>query len=77
MTYLPPTVDPSDEIALTWKNTRKGVRVVATLGDASITVKTSHEAAETVPWLVAALPNILEVAWNAIEGDDEDPQEEA
>ena len=69
---LPPGIAPEDEIALTWKNTEKGVKVVATLGGATIVVKTSHEDADKVPWLAAALPNILEAAWDAIEKDSQE-----
>lgn len=69
MTNLPPDVDPSDEIAVTWERDEEGVKISAVLGEASIDISASYEATQTMPWLVAALPNILEAAWASIEID--------
>lgn len=74
MIELPPDVEPDDEVEVNWERDEYSTKVVATLGEASITIECSEEGAETVPWLVAALPNILNQAWQAIEAD-EDNQE--
>jgi hypothetical protein len=71
MTALPPDIAPDDEIQVTWERDDVSTKVTATLGEATITVESSHEAGPTVPWLVASLPNILEAAWAAIEADQE------
>lgn len=71
MTALPPEIQPGDEIAVTWERMEDGVKVSAVLGDASIDLSCAYDAVETLPWLVAALPNILEAAWAAIEADEE------
>lgn len=79
MTALPPSITPDDEIGVTWERDDDGVRVVAVLGDASVTVECAYGDQEIVPWLVAALPSILEAAWDAIEqaenpSTDEEPK---
>jgi hypothetical protein len=73
MTILPPGVQEGDEIAMTWERNEDGIKIVACLGEASITVESSYDAVETVPWLAASLPNILEAAYDALEN--ESPQE--
>jgi len=72
VTYLPPDIDPDDEISLTWERDDEGVRIVASLGETSITVESSYDGAAVTPWLVAALPNVLEHAWAAIEAEMEE-----
>lgn len=74
MTALPSHLDPGDEIEVSWERDDISTKVTASLGEASITVETTPEAANTVPWLISAMPSILEAAWSAIEGT---PQEEA
>lgn len=69
---LPPGVDPSDQIEISWKRGKK-TKVVASLGGATIKIITDDESAERVPWLVASLPQILEAAWASI-NDQEDLQ---
>ena len=72
MTALPPEIDPGDEIEITWGRDQFSTKVTATLGEASVTVEASEDGAQTVPWLIAAMPNILEAAWAAIEADEEE-----
>lgn len=72
MSALPPELDPGDEIEISWDRDVLSTRVVATLGEASITVECSEDGAVIVPWLVTAMPNILEAAWAAIEAEEED-----
>lgn len=69
---LPPEIQPEDEIEVTWEYDDEGTKVVATLGEASVTVRTSEDGAALVPWLVAALPRVLEAAWAAIESNQEE-----
>lgn len=76
MTNLPPGIDPEDEINVTWEHTDDGIRVVASLGEASITVEASPDAIERLPWLAASLPQILEAAWAQIEQNLETDTEE-
>lgn len=68
MTALPPEVQPGDEISITWDANADGTTVTVELGDAKIVTSTTREVGEgsTLPWLVAALPNILEKAYDAI-----------
>lgn len=75
MTALPPEIDPDDEIEVTWESDELSTKVVATLGEASITVECSPDGAHTIPWLIAAMPSILEAAYAAQEA--EENQEEA
>lgn len=72
MTALPPEVDPDDEIAVTWERGDEGVVITAALGEAVITVSASYDAEYAVPWLVAAMPNVLGAAWAAIEAQEEE-----
>ena len=69
MTALPPSIEPDDEIAITWRRNERRTKIKASLGGASVVIRVDHGADQTVPWLVAALPNILEAAWAAIEND--------
>lgn len=66
MTALPPEIDPNDEIAVTWERDEGGIRITAVLGEASILIEASYDGAELVPWLAAALPSILEAAWEGL-----------
>lgn len=74
MTYLPPEISPDDEVEVTWEADEYSTKVVATLGEVSISVECSEEGAELVPWLVAALPNILDAAWRTIERENEETE---
>lgn len=67
MTDLPPAIDPSDEIEVTWERDELSTKVVATLGEASVSVECSHDGAQILPWLLSAMPNVLEAAWAALE----------
>lgn len=71
---LPPGVQEGDEISMTWERNEDGVKIVSVLGESSITVESSYDAIETLPWLCASLPTILDAAWDAIEAS-ESPQE--
>lgn len=75
MSAIPPDIDPDDQIQVTWERDEISTKVVATLGEVTITVENAHEAAEVVPWLVGSLPSILEAAWAAIESNDEQADE--
>ena len=66
MTVLPPDIEPEDEIALTWERDEHGIKIVAVLGEASIAIEASLDGAQLVPWLAAALPSILEAAWQGL-----------
>ena len=70
MTMLPPSVSPDDEIDVQWERDELSTKVTIVLGEASIVVETSEDGASTVPWLVAALPSVLEAAWAAIEQEE-------
>jgi hypothetical protein len=74
MSELPGGLEPSDEIEVTWERDEFSTKVTATLGEASIVVETSEDGSPIVPWMVAALPSILEAAWSAIESEN-DPEE--
>lgn len=71
---LPPGLDPSDEIEISWKRGKKHTKVIATLGGATFTVKTDDESASLVPWLVASANQILEAAYAAIEASEKDDE---
>lgn len=66
---LPPDVEPDDEIAVTWRQNERRTKIKASLGGVSIVIRTDYGSEERVPWVIAALPNILEAAWAAIEND--------
>lgn len=72
MTALPPELDPGDEIEVTWARDEFSTKVTATLGEASVTVEASEDGSQIVPWLITAMPNILEAAWAAIEAEEEE-----
>lgn len=77
---LPPGVEADDEIAMTWERGEDGIKIVAVLGESSITLESSYDATETLPWLVGSLPSILNAAYDAMEAaetPDETPQEES
>lgn len=73
---LPEGIVPEGEIAITWVRDDLSTKVTATLGEATITVETTEDSAHVVPWLVGALPTILEAAWAQIEAQNDDPQED-
>lgn len=70
MTALPPDIEPTDEVQVKWTRDDIGTKVEISLGEVSVNLQTSHESAETLPWVVAALPSILEAAWAAIEAEE-------
>lgn len=77
MTGLPEGVQPGDEVSLTWEHTEDGTKIVASLGEASITVESTEAGAPAVPWLAASLNHILETAWALIEAEEQpDNQQE-
>lgn len=67
---LPPGLEGDAETEVSWERGESGTLVTVTLGDVTIMIDTTHEAASTVPWLVAALPNVLEAAWAVIEQEE-------
>lgn len=69
---MPEGVTPDDEIAVSWEGTDEGTRVIASLGEASVTVDCSPDGAHIVPWLIAAMPSVLEAAWDAIDNQQEE-----
>lgn len=75
MTALPPEISPNDEVEVSWVRDEFSTRVIATLGEASVTVETSEDGAPLIPWLVAAMPSVLEAAWAAIENDDKSEED--
>ena len=72
---LPEGLSPDDEIEVTWERDDISTKVTVNLGEVTITVETTEASAPLVPLLVAAMPNILEAAWDAI--DEGDNQEES
>lgn len=72
---LPEGITPDDEIEVSWAADEDGISVVtASLGDAEIVIKTSERHAQIIPWLVAAVPGILEAAWQASQAaEDSEP----
>lgn len=76
MSALPPEISPDDEVEVVWERDEFSTRVTATLGEATIVIETSEDGTAVLPWLVAALPNILESAWAAIDNDEESQEDE-
>lgn len=73
---LPEGISPEDEIAVLWHRDEDGnTKIVAELGGAKVTIETDENSVPLVPWLVASTPNILEAAWQAIEGGNEQQEE--
>lgn len=70
---LPDGISTDDEIETSWDRDEYSTRITATLGEASITVEASEDGAHLVPWLLGAMPSILNAVTDAI--DNEDPQE--
>lgn len=70
MTALPPEISPEDEIEVTWEQDEFSTKVTAALGEASVTVECSEDGAQTVPWLIAAMPQILDATWQTIEAQE-------
>ena len=64
---LPEGIDSTDEIELSSELEDGRWLVTATLGTTTIMTETDVASVETLPWLVASLPQILETAWAAIE----------
>ena len=69
---IPPGLDPTDEIEISWKRGKKKTKVIATLGGATFTITTDDESASLVPWLVGSANQILEAAYDAIEASEEE-----
>jgi hypothetical protein len=69
MSALPPEVGEDEEIAVTWEPDDLSIRINVVMGEVAITVDSSYDAVPKVPFLVGALPQILEAAWAAIENE--------
>lgn len=70
MTALPPDFDAAREVSVNWKRSKKGTKIKVGLGQAQITISTTEDdPAESfdIPFLVQALPQILEVAYTNLE----------
>ena len=67
MMELPAGVTPEDELEVEWARNERSTQVFATLGGVTIGLDIDHDAVETVPWLLAAMPSVLEAAWVHIE----------
>ncbi len=63
---LPEGISEDDEVKILWERGPKGVKVKASLGGVQIVVKTKYGSEQTLPWLAASLPTILETAWAEI-----------
>lgn len=69
--------EEGETVSITFEVTEDGTIIVASLGEASVTVEASPDGwGENVGILVTALPQILEATWAQIDGEDEDNQEE-
>jgi len=69
VTYLPPEVSPEDELMVSWEPDDLSIKINVVMGEVAITIETTYDAVPTVPFLAAALPQILETAWAAIEAE--------
>lgn len=70
---LPDGISTQDEIEIHYERDEYATKVVATLGEASITVEASEDGASIIPWLLSAMPSVLNNVMDAI--NNEDPQE--
>lgn len=73
MIGLPGAPRDDEDIEITWERKGDSTKVSATLRKTKVTVKTKSNDADTVPWLLAAMPQVLEAAWASIENAKEAP----
>lgn len=67
---LPGGVSKDDEIAVIWETSEERTKVKVSLGGATIIVKTHPASAEILPWLISALPAVLETVFEAIDKEE-------
>lgn len=73
---LPPGIEADDEIAIAIAREEDGsTQITATLGGASLSVKTDDDSIELVPWLVAAGPQIIAAAFEELERQEQEADE--
>jgi len=68
---LPEEVGETAEVSVDFVPDEFGIKVTATLGESSIVVEHSWDAAEEAATLVQALPNILVAVQDALEAQEE------
>ena len=67
MSELPAGLDPGDEIEIGSVLEGDVWNVSVALGETTILIETTREQIETLPWLIAAMNDILGAAWDGIE----------
>ena len=67
MMDLPEGVSLEDSIEVEWERGENSTRIFAALGGVTIGIDCDHDSTETVPWLLAAMPSVLEAAWANIQ----------
>lgn len=72
MTGLPEGLSINDEIEVEWERDADSTRIFASLGGAMVGIECEHGSADTIPWLLAAMPSVLEAAWANIETTQEE-----
>jgi hypothetical protein len=68
---LPDGLDPDTEFGVEWERDDESTTITVELAGVTILVDVKHESAELAPWVIAALPQIMEAAWAAIEQEDQ------
>ena len=68
---LPDGLDPDTEFAVEWERDEESTTVSVDLAGVTILVDVKHESANLAPWVIAALPQIMEAAWAAIEQEEQ------
>lgn len=61
---------PAEEVEVNFEPDDIGIKITATLGEATVTVEHAWEAADEATFLVRALPNILAAVQDALESQE-------
>lgn len=67
---LPEGLEPGMEAEIEWERDDTSATVTVELNGVTIMVDVPYDKVDTAPWLVAALPDIMAAAWDAIEQED-------
>ena len=67
---LPEGLTPETGFEVDWERDDESTTVTVELAGVTILVDVKHESVELAPWVIAALPQIMEAAWAAIEQED-------
>lgn len=68
---LPEGLVPEEEVAVRWRHGRKRITVDIEMGDVQVRLRPKYDSIDQLPFVLAALPQVLEQTFAAVDAADE------